>query len=299
MMRCVFRCPVTGATVEARASIRRSDGMADAVKRRTKQSVFSRLRWSVARTVRSALGYSMAGRIAGDAASSAMQGAMQGNRASFSDDEKRAAVVEAFESVSSQFVWDSAQSRWISAGAAGDVLPEFTAQLSQAPVTQPYDQGVLARMLTEVAMADGQLDTEEMQFLSQFVPPQLGSIEELAKRPPLSTAELAETSRGPARETMLMIAWGLACADKVLAEAEARKLAGLAQGLGIAEGRVQELMRYAQEFVVDQAMYSVYASGSPDPSIRQEVYQLGQQLGLDPTSVERVEIRFRKRNGLV
>lgn len=298
-MRCTFKCPVSGETFESSAGIQRGRGLGDVARHSVKRSLFSRVRWGISRAVRSALGYGLAGRVAGDVAGAAVGGAMDKHGTSFSEDEKKAAVVQAFETIQSRFAWDGANNRWMSAKAAGDVLTDFAAQLERAPVTQNYDRGVLARMLMEVAVADGQLAEEEKSFLSSFMPPSTGGVDALQDKPPLSDAELAETGQGPVRETMLMIAWGLACTDKDLAEAETNVLARFAQGLGIGEARAAELQNWARKFVIDQAMDSVYPDGKLDASAQAEVRGYAQQIGLDPAEAERVEIRYRKRNGLV
>ena len=298
-LRCVFKCPVSGSIVESQAAIQPGRGLGDLAKKSAKRSLFSQVRWGISRAIRSALGYGLGGRVAGDVAGAAVGSAMEKRGTTFSEDEKKAAVVQAFENVISQFVWDGKNSRWIAAAAASDILTDFTSQLNKAPLTQNYDRGVLARMLVEIAMADGQLTEEEKSFLSQFTAPEMDGVDALANRPPLSTAELAECSKGDVRETMLMIAWGLACTDKDLAEAETRRLSELAQGLGIADTRVAELQGYAQKFVIDQAMDSVYPDGKLDSSAKNEVFQFADKIGLDRGEAERVEIRYRKRNGLV
>jgi tellurite resistance protein len=299
MMRCTFKCPVSGTTVESQAAIQQGRGLGDVARRSAKRSVLSRIRWGIVRAVRSAMGGGILGRVAGDVARSATDGTLKKGGTSFSEDEKKAAVLQAFENVVSQFVWDAKNERWMSATAAGGVLTDFVAQLNKAPVNQNYDQGVLARMLTEITMADAQVTAEEKEFVAQFVPAQFGSIDDLAQRTKLSPAEFAETSKGPVRETMLMIAWGLACTDEDLAQAEKQRLAELAEGLEIPEERAFQLMVQAQKFVIDQAMDGVYPDGKLDAAAKQQVLQLAQKIGLDPDSTERVEIRYRKRNGLV
>ncbi len=299
VMRCVFKCPVSGAKVEAQAGIQSGRGVADVAKKSLKRSMLWRARYGVARLVRSALGYGIAGRVGADVAGSLVEGSLEKKVSTFSDAEKQAAVVQAFENVSSQFVWDGKKKQWMAAATAGDLLTDFAVQMNAAPVAQNYDRKVLARMLVEIAMADGQLAEEEKTFLGEFISPDLGTVGELAKQPRLSAAELAETSRGAPRETMLMISWALACTDKDLAPAEAQRLAEQAQGLQIADSRAAEIRGHAQSFVIDQAMDHIYTGGQLDSSAQAEVYQFADSIGLDRSQVERVEVRYRKRNGLI
>jgi uncharacterized tellurite resistance protein B-like protein len=298
-MRCSFKCPVSGETVESSGGIQKGRGLGDMARHSVKRNLFSQVRWGIARAIRSALGYGLAGRVAGDVAGTAVGNAMNQHATSFSEEEKKVAVVQAFENIQSRFVWDAKNDRWMSAQAAGDVLTDFASQLNRAPVTQTYDKGVLARMLMEVSLADGQLAAEEKSFLASFMPAETGGVDVLRDRPPLSGAELAETGKGPVRETMLMIAWGLAFTDKNLAPAEKSALARFAGSLGIDDSRAAELQNWAKKFIFDQAMDGVYVDAKPDQAARAEAYRLAEQIGLDHAEAERVEIRYRKRNGLI
>jgi uncharacterized tellurite resistance protein B-like protein len=299
IMRCVFKCPVSGTLVEAQAEIQKGRGLGNTAKRSVKHSISRRIRYGISRLVSSALGYGIAGQAADVVAELAVSRAMSKGDQVYSEDEKQATVVQAFQNVSAQFAWDGSRSTWVSAQAAADVLTNFAKLLNDRPVGQTYDRSVLARMLVEVARADCNLTDEEKEFLAGFISSDLGSIDELAKKPPLSPAELAETSGGGVRDTMLMIAWGLACADKDLAEAETRRLAELAQGFQIGDARTAELKRFAQQFVIDQAMDHVYPDGKLDSAAQAEAFRFAEGIGLERGEAERVEIRYRKRNGLV
>lgn len=306
MIVCTFRCPESGVSVEARAHIQKTTSAAGRVAQRAKQTAKHTLlfqaRSALSRAVGGLLGHGLAGQIGRGVAHSAATEATRGSgtaAVTFSDAEKQAAVVAAFQSVAAQFAWDAKGGRWISAKLAGDVLTDFARQLDAAPVAQKYDLGVLARMLAEIANADGQIGDEEKGFLADFVPADVGSVDALLARPPLSKVELDETSAGAARETMLMVAWALALTDEDLADAEQARLAALAQGLGIADDRAAELQRYAQLFVVAQAIEAAYAAGAADPAARQQILDLATKIGLDADDAERAEIKYRKRAGIL
>jgi transcription elongation factor Elf1 len=113
-LKVTFTCPVSGEVVSSSATMRHTEGIASAAKR----SVASNLGWSVMRSVRQALGYNMAGRVAGDVARQAASSA--GDKIQYGRKEKEAAAVEAFQRVASQFTWDEAGGRFVhqSAGAA-------------------------------------------------------------------------------------------------------------------------------------------------------------------------------------
>jgi len=304
-MSCTFRCPASDVSVEATAAIRRERGaagqVADRAARSVKTTLLFRARSALSRAIGGILGYGVAGQLGRGVATAAADQAVRGagsGQPSFSEADRQAAVVAAFQTVASRFVWDPAQGRWIAAQLAGEALTDFAAQLDAAPVAQPYDRGVLARMLVEIANADGNIADEEKAFLADFVPPDLGSVDGLLARAPLSKVELDETAQGRSRETLLMVAWALALTDEDLAEAEQDRLAELAAGLGIAEARADELKRYAQLFIIDQALAAAYAGGQADASVRQQVIALAERIGLDPEAAERAEIRYRKRTGL-
>lgn len=296
-MQCTFRCPTSGATVEASASIKKGRGLGDVAKQSAKRSLMWSVRSGVMRAVRSVLGYGFFGRVGRDIANQLLGDAAKKADQAYSDDEKNAAIVDAFTNVSSQFVWDGKKGRWVSAKGAGDVLTDFAKQLSQAPVTEKYDRVVLARILVEIANADGRLADEEKELLKSFITPDLGSFEDLSAKSPLSGAELAETSAS-ARETMLMLGWAVALSDEDLASEEQARLVEVANGLQLDEGRAAQMKQHAQLYLLDQALESAYANGASDAG-RQEVMGLAQKLGIDGEAAERAEIRYRKRNGLV
>lgn len=296
-MHVVFRCPVSGTTVEARGHLQAANTVASRATKSAKRSVLYGLRSSLTRALRGALGYGVAGRAAADAASGAMSSAGSGQ--SYSEADKQAAVVRAFESVSNQFVWDAQNNRYISGQAAGQVMTDFMQQLSSAPVASPYDRGVLARMLTEIASADGVVADQERVFLSSFIPPEVGTVDSLAQMSHLSPAELAETAQGASRETMYMLAWAVAFTDEDLSPQEAARMGEFAAGLGLSTERAHELQSHAQIYLVDSALGAAYPGGQRNAQAHAEVMAMANRIGLTATEAERVDIRFRKRYGLV
>ena len=295
-MRVSFRCPVSGHEVEASAALRAADSVGNRVAQSAKRSLMWSVRSAIGSAVRRALGHGMLGSAASSAARDAMSG---GGGTRYSEEEKQDAVVRAFESVSSQFAWDAQNQRYISVQAAGEVMSAFMEQLGTHPVGTTYDRGVLARMLTEIAVSDGNLGDDERAFLSGFITPDIGTVDSLAKAPRLSFAELAETTQGEARDTMLMLAWGLAFTDEELAPAEAARLGEYANALSIRPERADELKRFAQLYLLDQALGRAYAGGTRNAEAQAEAMAMAGRLGLDATEAERADIRFRKRNGLV
>lgn len=297
-LKVVFRCPVSEKVVDAQATLRRGAGLKDVAVGSAKRGIMHSLRRSVLGAVRSALGYGLLGRVGQDVARSVLSDVEEKANEHFSEEEKHAAAVEAFERVRSEFVWDPKGQRFVSAMAAGATPSAFSKQLAEAPVVERYDRGVLARMLIEVANADGRIEPEEIAFLSGFVTDDIGSVRDLMKKPPLSGTELSETSTGGVRETLLMLAWAVAMTDEELADAERQKLEAFASGLALHPDRAESARRAAQAHLLEQAIEAAYAQGADDAK-RQEILQLGAKLGMAAEEAERAEIRYRKAHGLV
>jgi tellurite resistance protein len=294
MVHVVFQCPVSGQQLEARAGMRRGTDMGARAKQTAKRSMMQSLRRSVSSAIRGAFGYGMLGRVGQDLANSAMRQLDESTRYSSADQE--AAVVRAFESVRSQFAWDAREERWILGSAAQDTLSGFSAQLASHPVTERYDLGVMARLLTEIASADGEVDDDERSFLIDFLPSDVGTVDQLVGRPPLSAVELSETSEGPHRKTMVMLGWTVAFCDDMLDSSEAERMGAVVSALELSASDAAEAKALAQRFVVDQAIETAHTMGG---DARMEAIGLAKRIGMDPTEAERAEIRFRKRMGYV
>jgi hypothetical protein len=158
---------------------------------------------------------------------------------------------------------------------------------------------VMARMLAEVAASDGNLEEEERSFFGYFITPDMGTLESIVQAAPLSPAELGECSQGPVRETMLMLTWALALSDGEIEAGEVGRLTTLAAGLVIPESRAVELRGYAMAYQVDAKLGAVYASGQRDQVVFEQIAAQAQQMGMSRDAIERVDIRYRKRFGLV
>ncbi len=290
----VFQCPVSGQQVESRAAMHRGTGMGSRARESAKRSMMYSLRRSVSSAIRGAFGYGFFGRMGQDLANSAMRQLDESTR--YSSGDQQEAVVRAFESVRAQFAWDAREERWIMGSAAEHTVSGFAGQLASHPVTERYDLGVMARILTEIARADGDLGDEERSFLIDFLPSDVGTVDQLVGRPPLSGVELSETSAGLHRKTMVMLGWTVAFCDDSLDPTEAQRMQEIALALQLSESDAIEAQQLAQQFVVDQAIETVHAMGG---DAREEAIALATRIGMDPTEAERAEIRFRKRMGYV
>lgn len=292
-----FRCPKTGVTHTSTAGIQRGRDLSNIAVSALKSNLWRSLRSGLMRAISGALGSGVMGSVGRQVGNEAVRGAGQG--AKFTGSDIETAVVAAFVSVQNNFRREG--SGWVA--AHGQVTEEvvdtgFHAQLRSAPVQERYDQGVLARVLVELARGDGELSSEEQSLVAAFVDPSLGTIDQLATRPPLSAVELSETNAA-ARDTILMLGWALALSDQTLAPSEASRLGELASGFAVASDRAEVLKGYAQAFLVDQAFDAAYQSGSRDAGAHAEAMQIAAAIGLDAESAERADVRYRKARGIL
>jgi uncharacterized tellurite resistance protein B-like protein len=266
--------------------------MAANVSRQAKSTLIYEVRRQVLSMLYSVLGHGVAGRVATSVASSALQSVPTGSSThTLSASEQAAGTVEAFRSVASQFVF--ASGRWVHRSAAGQVQGAMERQVAEAPVLGGYDRLLLARMLVEVAAAHGGISDEESSHLAEVLDPELGSLESLRERPPLTDAELGEASQGAVRDTMVAAVWALALCDEHEAEAEVITIRRFATALGVDADAAQ---RTARAFVLDQALERAFAYGGHDRAARQQLLALGERLGMRREEVELAEARYQKRS---
>ncbi len=292
-----FRCPVTQTEVPSQGTMRAGRDVSSVAQRSVKRSLSQSLRRAVFSAIRGALGSGLLGRAGQDVARSVLTDATDKMNHTHSSGEKQAALLEAFEQVQSQFVWDAKSSRWVAAEALG-AKSEFSSQLASAPVRAKYDRGVLARMLVEIAAADGSVSAEEKDFLAGFVTPDLGSIDQLLAAGSLSSVDLSEVSAGSVRETLLMLAWAAACTDEDLDASEQAKLTDFAAGLGLSSQQATKMRTVAQEHVLNAAFQAAYSDGV-DATKKAQVLAVAAAIGVPAEQAQRFEIRFRKAHGLV
>ena len=303
-MSCTFKCPVSGDSVQSSAEIESLAGkMAAGAVESVKHSVWWSIRSAVSNAIWSSAGSGVLGRTASDAASTVLNRVdVSGGTKQYSEKARQDAIIAAFKTVSGSFRWDEAANRWVGAGAAAVARQQpdndFTRQLQAYPIRERYDQGILARLLVALAAADQQVTAEERQFLAAFIDPSLGSIDDLMQRPAPSKVEIEETSSGGARETILMVCWGMALADENLEESEAARMSALAGVLGVGDERASELKRFAQAYVLEQAIAQAASGGRIGDQEMAAIQQIGTRIGLSVDDAERAIVQYRKRAGL-
>lgn len=292
----VFACPSSGQQFPARHTVSADRSVSGQVGQRVQRSLMWSMRSAVASAIRSTLGHGVAGRVASDVVYSAMNEATRVQSSNnLSRREQDAAVIEAFQQVQHHFVWDSQRSGWVSKEAAQELMSGFDQQLAENPVTHPYDRLMMARMLVEIARADGTLSSEEQGWLTELITPDVGSIGDLAQRPPLSPQELGQCSAGGVRDSMLLMAWAIALVDEEMDPSERRVLGQFARGLRLSQQREDRVRRMAQTWILDQALDRMFAWGGHDQHARQQLFELAGRLGMSQDEALDAEARFQRR----
>lgn len=298
-VRVRFVCPRSGQSVSASHTLQAAGPTAlSRVSNTVGRSLLWSLRSAVAQVIRRSLGYGIAGRVASDLAYSAMNQATRTSSqrsTTLSGRERDEATLQAFVSVQDQFVWDGASGGWVHGSAAKELLGGFQAQLSSHAVVHPYDREVLGRMLVELARADGRVSQEEAGWLTELLAGQ-GAVEDVARRPPLTTAELRAMSPGGVRTTALMLAWAMALVDEDLAQGEQQALQRFGQGLDLRPADQARARSLACTWMMDQALDRMRTWGGHDQHARQELYALAGRLGLSQQEAEEAEARFLRRS---
>ncbi len=296
-LQVTFQCPVTGAKVSSRATASRDNSLTGQIKKSTQRSVMYAVQRAIGQAIRDIFGYSNPiGRIASDVTRRTMYSASSKVTNGLSQSEREQTIVKAFESVQRQFTWDPKHNRWISASAGSQALSPFDQQKQQHPITHPYDAQILSRMLVQISMADGHLAQAEREWLSLVLDPEHGAIDDIARHPSLSSAELGNTSQGGVRTTLLMLAWALALCDEDLDQTEETLLNSMAAGLQLSTSAAREAKLLAQTYVMDNAIQYIYGSShNAGTFARQQVLSLATKIGLSESQALDIEAKAKRR----
>ena len=256
-----------------------SDGKGRVVKM-VRNSAIGRLRSSVLQVLRRAVG----GGFAGTAVSMAgAEVARQGTDSiRYSRKEKEQAIVKAFEKITPELTFEGG--RW----RLAKEFSEFEKLVRRQPLTKAYDKKILARMLVEMANADGTIEKEEKEFFDDFLTEETGSLRDLMRAPAISMVECEEVSKESA-ENVFMIVAAVALTDNEFADEERQKLNEYAQMFDFHPDREEELLRFAQDHTIE--MY-VRSHGQ---MTRDEIYAFAEKIGMERSEAERSQIRIEKR----
>lgn len=290
---CAFEIPGTGEIVESSARIKRTGSVQSDVTRQITRMGSNLLRREASRLVRRSLGGGILGRLGSSTVRSATRNVQTGFQ--FTREDKEEAIVDAFKKVAHRFNFDESQGTWTKAPAVTAKTQERPApeqksaveeQIENAPLSTRFDREVLARILVELASADGEVEREEQEFLESIVGTEFGSINELMAMEPVSPVECEELSTG-VRETIYLLAWVMSLTDLDVNQSERNILLEYAGMFGFSDQKMEEIIRKAK-------MYLMESSITVDTS-REELYDLADRLSLDRNDAERALIRLKKR----
>ncbi|MEO1450379.1 MAG: hypothetical protein AAFV07_12680 [Bacteroidota bacterium] len=285
-----FEVPGTGEVIASRASLRRSNTVKSQITRTVTRNLSNQLRRSASRALRSALGSGFLGRTASSVLNTTTRQASRNFTQSqgYSQEDKEAAILAAFEKVSQHFDFDQQTGSWAAPQQAPPPaqLSEFEQLLQKQPITDRYDQEVLARVLIEVAEADGSIGDDERDFLNSFLPENLGGIHAFMGGDPLSGIE-AEEANDKVKPAIFAIAVALSLTDFEVNPAERTLLDNFGTMLGLSPAAQADLNRIAQFYILEHAI--------DVDTPREELAEMAGKLGLSPDDALRCQIQMKKR----
>ena len=299
-MTCQFEVPGTGEVIEASASIKRDKGLKSQIQKRVTRTVTSRARVSASRMVRGILGGGMLGRIGSQVVNTASRDLTQDLTRGFTSTEKQMAVVQAFNSVAKHFKYDvvlgwkknsevveekskkQVQKTTPEKKQVSNSASDFERLVARNPVSNNFEKDVLARMLVEVAKADGGISNDEEEFLKEFIP----NYDQITSKPLLNPIECEEVGRN-SKMTIFTTAWVIALVDLEINPLEIAKLDQFADWFGLSDKNYDEAVRMAKSYILEQSL-------SPSSS-NEDAITAGKLLELSDEDSLRIFIRYKKR----
>lgn len=280
-VNCKFK--VDNQIFEASSNVKSSNkGGSARVKKMVTNTALGRARSMILRVLRKAVGGGFAGTAVSMAGNEVLRQGTDGLKIPKAD--KEAAVVRAFEKVSLEFAYEGGKWR------LATEFSEFEKLIKRNPFTKPYDQKILARMLVEMARADGTVEAEEKAFFDGFLTKETGTLGELMRAPSISMVECEEVS-AEARENVFMIVAAVALTDNEFADEEQLKLDEYSQMFEFTERKHEELLRYAQDYTIESYIKS------KGKMSRDDIYAFADKINMDRGEAERTQIRLEKRLG--
>ncbi len=277
---CQFQAPGSHTVVEARATVRttpRQNTLADSVKRNMLEGV----KRMVYQGIRQLLGYGALAQTGSDLVNTVLT---ESNlKPAFSEADKQAAVLEAFQSVAGQFVYDNEKKEW---SYRSDRSP-YDLQLAQFPVSSPFEKEILARILVQLAAASQDINWKEEQFLMDVLGLSPLQFEEVRMKGPVSNLEAEAVSTGT-KGTIFLLACTIALMDESLDQVERDHLDALKTNLGLDPAETDRLTLIAKNHILEGAITLAFS--------REQLLELAGQINMSETDAERAWIQYRKKN---
>lgn len=283
-----FRIPGSDEVIESDANMKREKSTKGRMKQVVKRTMANNARRTATRMMRQALGSNMISRSASMAMNAGSRDLVR--QAQFGKAEKEEAVISAFVRVQHHFHYDEETGEWGKSPKPPPDVPKapFEQQLIDAPIRNKYDQEILARIMAELANADGHLDKSEEEFFNDVIPPEFLPLESLMKKDPVNSIECEEVSE-PVKATIYQFAWAIALVDYDLDAVEEELLMEYADMFGFTDDRREELVRNAKYHILERAIH--------EETTREELYEYADRIRLDHFEAERCRARMKKRQG--
>lgn len=279
---CTFK--IEGEIFEETGFVKSENKGAAKVTRMVKTTAIGRMRSVVLRVLRKAVGGGFAGTMVSMGGAEAIR--QQTDGAQFSRADKEKAIVAAFQKVlkNGEVYYDDEQQKW----RVSKELSAFEKRIQRHPLTIPYDKKILARMLVEMARADGSIAAEEKEFFENFLNEDTGSLGQLMRAPSVSVVECEEVSE-EAQKTVFMIVAAVAITDHDFDDSERQKLMEYSEMFDFKDDKRDELLLMAQDYTIETY---VKAKGE---LTREDLYAFADRIGMKRDDAERAQIRLEKR----
>lgn len=283
-----FALPGSEEIYPVQTSIKRASDAGGKIKRRMVQVARNQARRGASQAIRGALGGGMVGRMGYMTFNSAAREVRPGEGPTSA--EIKTTIVMAFAKVEKYFHYNEDTEEWEKPGVPPPPPPKspFEEQIAANPIADPHDKNIFARIMAELAYADGTITPEEAEFFKSFIPPDQPSLDVLAKADPVSKIEATEVTEG-VKATIYMFAWVIALIDMDLDMVEEELLMEYADVFNLTDTRREELTRFSKYFVLERNI---------DPDIpRDELFQLADKVKLSHDEAERCRIAYKRRVG--
>ena len=290
-----------GEVFDGTAIIKQSKTLQSQISKKVGRMAKSQARRHASRMVRSALGGGMLGRLGNTVVRSAASNVETPGQNNYSESDVQDAIAKAFKRVSRNFKATSSNSR-VSARdqrrATSDRRSvsnernqsrteelDFQGQLAAHPITNLFQQDILARLVVIIAGADGKISEDERNLIGDMLPKKIGTISEIAGRGDISQVEAEELDEG-VRKSVLLLAWSVALVDFELSPKESSKLNEYAALFGLENHQAEALSKLAKYETMSSIM-SPYMSKS-------DLYEAADGIDLGRNEAERMLIQFKK-----
>lgn len=301
MMHCQFRNN-QGEVFEASARIKNIRSVKGDIQKKATRIATSHAKRTASRLLRRALGGGMMGRIGSSTARSLMSTDNLGVK--FTKEEKDTAIVDAFEKVAEHFQDDlpnmplsaskkirvksekTTEPKSSRRSAKDDSRSDLEKALEKNPIVNKYDKEILGRILVDISYADGKISEEEMEFLSENITEDMGSISSLKSQGAVSAMECSEVSR-KVKENIYALAWLVSLSDFDVSEKE--------EDLLLEYGDMLGLMRRKKAGIIEKAKFFTLEQCIDEESTRDDIHELSEKIKLAPEDGELCWIRWKKK----